>query len=112
MTFDELASRLKEEIESVSGCYTKTTPKKGSGFTPYNVLDIKWGQVDVTDSRVRVVLDLYPGRYELEELVKRLQIPEKRKGARQTGMFIKPTEKAVPSYDALEISLILNILKM
>jgi hypothetical protein len=105
MDFTQIARQIKSVIENNNGCTIKTTPKKGAGFVPYNRFNIKWGQVDVCPKRVRVVLDIYPSRYTIIELEKDLSLPAKNKGDGKTGMFIKPTEKDVPHFDALEISL-------
>lgn len=105
MEYTQIAGQIKSAIEGTNGCYTKTTIKKGAGFVPYNRYGLKWGQVDVSESRIRIVLDLYPQRYSISRLSEQLDIPIKRKGERKTGMFIKVTDKPSPSYDALEISL-------
>ena len=58
--------KLKSIIEEKGGCYTKTTEKKGEGFVPYNIHDVKWGSY-VEPSRIRVVIDLYPYKYREED---------------------------------------------
>lgn len=105
MDFVKIAREIKRVLENVDGCSTKTTPKKGEGFVPYNRFNLKWGQVDVAENKVRIVLDLFPKRYFIEDLTNILSIPIKKKGDWKTGMFIKPTENSTPYFDALEISL-------
>jgi hypothetical protein len=101
----DLVQTLKSSIENTHGCSTKSTPKKGAGFVLYNRHGIKWGQIDVADSRIHIVLDLYPKRYVISKLSISLGIPLKVKNERKTGMFMKLTDGSPPNYDALEISL-------
>ncbi|OZM56891.1 hypothetical protein CIB95_08970 [Lottiidibacillus patelloidae] len=107
MEITYLAKEIKKIYDNVEGCKTKTTEKKGDGFTPRNRHGIKCGQVDVDTNKdkIRIVLDLYPGRYALEEVSDILEIPERKKRASHTGLLIKRTTKPAPSHDMLEISL-------
>lgn len=41
----EFVHKLKSIIDDKGSCYTKTTEKKGEGFIPYNVHDMKWGRL-------------------------------------------------------------------
>lgn len=105
MDIIQVARQIKTVIENTNGCTIKTNPKKGEGFVPYNRFNLKWGQVDVSPKRIRIVLDLYPRRYTIMDLEKELSLPAKNKGNGKTGMFMKQTEKDIPHFDALEISL-------
>ncbi|MEK3993086.1 hypothetical protein [Robertmurraya sp. FSL R5-0851] len=105
METKHLSGLIKEIIQSVEGCYTTTTEKKKWGFTTKNKWDIKWGQVDVTENKIRIVLDTIPGKYSEEAILELTEIPVKSKGSRSTGFFIKKTEKSIPHYDAIEISI-------
>lgn len=105
MNITQIARQIKSIIEKTNGCTIKTTPKKGEGFVPYNRFNLKWGQVDVSPKKIRIVLDLYPRRYTIIDLEKDLSLPAKNKGDGKTGMFLKQTEKDIPHFDALEISL-------
>lgn len=79
---------LKCIIESEAGCTSKTTPKKGEGFVPYNRFNIKWGQVDADSGKnhIRLVFDLKPGSLSEEEFYKR------------TGLPITPSRKISTGY--------------
>ncbi|MCM3724608.1 hypothetical protein M3226_02685 [Neobacillus cucumis] len=102
----EFVQTLKGEIHGSPGCYTKTTEKKGEGFSPYNLHNIKWGQVDVEESRMRIVLDLFPGRYSVENLEEYLGLKLKEKRKRITGFHFDQTEQIKPpNHDAVVISL-------
>ncbi|SOC19500.1 hypothetical protein SAMN05880501_1118 [Ureibacillus xyleni] len=80
--------KLKGILESEQGCTTKTTPKKGEGFVPYNRFNIKWGQVDADDSKnhIRLVFDLKPGSL-YEEMF-----------SQKTGLIITPPGKISTGY--------------
>jgi hypothetical protein len=101
----QLSGLIKSTIQSVEGCYITTTEKKKWGFTPKNKWDLKWGQVDVSEDKIRIVLDTIPGKYMEETLLEFIEIPVKSKGSRTTGFFIKKTENPIPHYDAIEISI-------
>lgn len=73
-------------MNSAEGCTTKTTPKKGEGFVPYNRFGIKWGQIDAENEHVRLVFDLKPG-----------SLSEKRFRDR-TGLTITPFRKLSTGY--------------
>ncbi|WP_226619886.1 hypothetical protein [Cytobacillus firmus] len=105
MDIKNLSVMIKSIIESIEGCYTTTTEKKGLGFVPKNKWNIKWGQIDVNDQKIRIVLDTMPGKYTRELIENILDIPEKHKGSKKTGYFIKKTDKSIPFYDAIEISI-------
>jgi hypothetical protein len=105
MNISLIANDIKRAILEMEGCSTDTTPKKGDGFVPYNRFGLKWGQVDVDEKSIRIVLDLFPGRYSLEELSSQLYIPLKAKGRRGKGMYMKTTDKTAPHFDALVILL-------
>lgn len=98
--------KLKSIIEEKGTCYIKTTEKKGEGFVPYNIHDIKWGQVDVEPSKIRVVIDLYPYKYSVEDLKDFLGIALKEMRKRITGFYFEKTEETEPPFhDVLTISL-------
>jgi hypothetical protein len=102
----EFVRKLKIIFNDKGSCYTKSTEKKGEGFVPYNVHDVKWGQVDVEKSRIRVVIDLYPGKYSEEDIEQQLGLSLKEKHKRITGFhFAKTDEINPPFHDAVMISL-------
>lgn len=98
--------KLKRVIEEHGNCYTQTTFKKGEGFVPYNVFNVKWGQVDVEEKRIRVVIDLYPGQYDEKGLSDLLALSTKAKRKRNTGFYFEKTEeREAPFHDVVFISL-------
>ncbi|MEH7253829.1 hypothetical protein V7111_17030 [Neobacillus niacini] len=67
---------------------------------------MKWGQVDVEKSRIRVVIDLYPGKYSGRELEQQLGLSLKEKRKRITGFYFAKTDKIDPPFhDTVMISL-------
>lgn len=102
----EFVRKLKYFIDQNESCFIKTTKKKGEGFVPYNLHDVKWGQVDVGNSRIRVVIDLYPGKYSEEDLEQQLGLSLKEKLKRITGFYFAKTDEIDPPFhDAVVISL-------
>lgn len=87
MNRSEFLLQLKEAFTSGEGCTTKTTPKKGEGYIPYNRHTIKWGQVDA-DQRgvIRIVIDLSSLSFDEEAF------------ARKTGLSVRPPRKSTVGY--------------
>ena len=111
MNRTEFLKELKRIMESEDGCTTKTTPKKGLGFVPYNRYGIKWGQVDAEKKHVRLVFDLNPGSLLEESLQERtgLSITPQRKLS--TGYRFSKTESGV-GHDQLILFLEDDFLKV
>ncbi|WAA12830.1 hypothetical protein [Fervidibacillus halotolerans] len=86
MNRSEFLQKLKGILESEEGCTTKTTPKKGEGFVPYNRFNIKWGQVDANKRYIRLVFDLKPGTLSEETF------------AEKTGLTITPPRRIITGY--------------
>ncbi|WP_096190333.1 hypothetical protein [Evansella halocellulosilytica] len=105
MKKEELAQKIKEVVENDLYSYTNTSKKKGEAFTIFNGQDIKFGKVELTETRLRVILHLIPQKYSLGELVQLLHIPIRKKGSRYTGMFLQESEDGIANYDTIEISL-------
>lgn len=84
----EFLKKLKEILGSGEGCTTKTTPKKGDGFVPYNYFNIKWGQVDadVEKNHIRLVFDLKQGYLSEANFRER------------TGLSVTPLRKITTGY--------------
>ena len=106
MNRTEFLKEIKCIIESEVGCTTKTTPKKGEGFVPYNRFNIKWGQMDadLRKNHIRLVFDLKPGFLSVEEFSERTGLPITPPGRISTGYrFTKA--KNTPGHDQLIIFL-------
>lgn len=102
----EFVRKLKRKIEDSGSCYTKTTEKKGEGFVPFNVHEVKFGQVDVEESRIRIVVDLYPGKYSEADLQQQLGLVLKEKRKRITGFYFEKTDETYPPFhDVVVLSL-------
>lgn len=87
MNRSEFLLQLKDALISGEGCTTKTTPKKGEGYIPYNRHGIKWGQVDADKPKIiRVVLDLKALSFEEIEF------------ARKTRLTVRPPRKSTVGY--------------
>lgn len=87
MNRSKFLKKLKQILESEEGCTTKTTPKKGEGFVPYNRFNIKWGQVDADkENHLRLVFDLKPGTF------------VERNFTEKTGLNITPPRKIKTGY--------------
>lgn len=110
MDITNLSCMIRSAIQSVAGCYITTTDKKKLGFVPKNKWDIKWGQVDVNETKIRIVIDTIPGKYTEEEIRENIELPLRLKGSRTTGFLIKKTNNSAPSHDAIEISIYKNYL--
>jgi hypothetical protein len=52
---------------------------------------VKWGQVDGEKSRIRVVIDLYPGKYSEGDSEQQLGLYLKEKRKRITGFYFART---------------------
>ncbi len=73
---------------------------------PYNLHDVKWGQVDVGNSRIRVVIDLYPDKYTEGDLEQQLDLSIEEKFKRITDFYFAKTDEIDPPFhDAVVISL-------
>jgi hypothetical protein len=104
----EFVHKLKSIIDDKGNCYTKTTEKKCEGFIPNNVHDVKWGQVDVEKLRIRVVIDLYPGKYNEEDLKEHLGLSLKNKRKRITGFYLEKTDEFDPPFHDVAIITLYN----
>lgn len=103
LTKEAFAERMKEAVQAVHGCSVSLI-EEPQGFILYNQYGHSWGQVSIYERKLSINLELYPGRYQLHELARRLELPERRRG-RESSFTFRTTEKTPPYFDSLDITL-------
>ncbi|UCZ52728.1 hypothetical protein LGQ02_18380 [Bacillus shivajii] len=93
MRKEELALEIQGRIEGYFGSYTEPSKKKENGFIVFNRHSVEIGEVDVTKSKLYIKLYVNNNLYQMEELMYRLHLPERKNGSRYSGLYIKSLEK-------------------